>query len=119
MTPDTMASGGIPPPANGRPTRWAAIAGRWRFDGSAANYLGPASAEDPLPRGLAVTNHNLTDGSVQVRIKFKPPDVSAGVVLGFHSEKSHYVIAQLGGYMRAYVSKPARNTKSACIKRGR
>jgi len=99
-------------PNNGHPTdadekfRWAAISGLWQFAGTSAKYLGPSSGEGVVPYGIALTNHNLTDGSVRAHIKFSKVDfeghISAGVVLGFQSERSRYVIVQLGGYGRAF-----------------
>jgi hypothetical protein len=51
-----------------------------------------------------LTNWSLTDGSVRIRIKFSDleGDIAAGIVLGFQSERSRYVIVQLGGWERAY-----------------
>ncbi|HUO29698.1 MAG TPA: hypothetical protein VMU80_10795 [Bryobacteraceae bacterium] len=91
-----------PPSSNGHLIRWAAAAGRWHFEGATASFQGPVSAEDPQPYGLALTDRDLTDGSVRVKIRFSPPDVAAGVVLGFQSLRSRYIIAQLGAYQRAY-----------------
>jgi len=82
------------------------MSGLWQFAGSSAKYVGPSSGEGVPPYGIALTNHNLTDGSVRVHIKFSEVDfaghISAGIVLGFQSERSRYVIVQLGGYGRAY-----------------
>ena len=106
MTTDGSLSGKNSPSPNGHETRWAAISGLWHFDGSSARYLGPSSSEGIQPYGISLTNWNLTDGSVRVRIKFSQVDsegqISAGLVLGFQSERSRYVIVQLGGYGRAY-----------------
>jgi hypothetical protein len=89
-------------PVNGHPIRWAAVAGLWQFKGTSATYLGPTSAETAPPYGLALTNRDLTDGRIRVRMRFKWADVSGGVVLGFQSERSRYVIVQVGAYNRAY-----------------
>jgi len=102
MATDTVMPGAIPSSSSGHPIRWAAAAGRWQFAGSGASFLGPVSAEDPQAYGLALTDRDLTDGSVRVKIRFSPPDVAAGVVLGFQSQRSRYIIAELGAYMRAY-----------------
>jgi hypothetical protein len=104
-----MNSVGVPTigsvPVNGNQTRWAAASGLWDFDGSSANYREP-TGEGTQPYGIALTNCNLTDGTVRVRIKFSQVDAeghtAAGVVLGFQSERSRYVIPQLGAYGRAY-----------------
>src|SRR5579863_2507039 len=86
-------------------TRWAAITGLWGFHDSSASYTGPSS-NDGSPYGIAVTNWSLTDGTVRVDIRFSEVDaagkIAAGVVLGFQSERSRYVLVQLGGYGRAY-----------------
>jgi hypothetical protein len=89
-----------------RETRWAAASGLWEFDGSSARYEGPSSGGRAAPYGLALTNWNLTDGAVSVGLKFSEVDtggdIAGGVVLGFQSERSRYVLVQLGGYGRAY-----------------
>ena len=86
--------------------RWAPISGLWKFDESAAKYLGPSSADGVQSYGIALTNRNLTDGTVRVNITLSDVDleghISAGVVLGFQSEKSRYIMVQLGAYGRAY-----------------
>lgn len=86
--------------------RWAALSGLWQFTGSSAKYLGPSSGEVVQAYGIALTNHNLTDGFVRVHVKLSEVDVaghiSAGLVLGFQSERSRYVIVQLGAYGFAY-----------------
>lgn len=89
------------PSVNGRPIRWAAATGLWHFEGTKASYLGPA-ADSPHPYGIALSDRDLTDGSVQIGIKLSSPNVSAGVILGFQSERSRYIVAQLGAYERAY-----------------
>ena len=93
------------PPSNSHETRWAASSGLWRFDEPVASYLGPSADEGP-PYGISLTNWNLTDGLVRFRIKFSQVSseghIAAGLVLGFQSERSRYIIVQLGGYGRAY-----------------
>src|SRR6266487_3734256 len=105
MSTNGSLSGAGSPSANGHETRWAAVSGLWRFDGPSARYLGP-SDEGPQSYGIALTNWNLTDGSVQVRIIFSEVDseghISAGLVLGFQSERSRYLTVQLGAWGRAY-----------------
>src|SRR6266850_2812980 len=94
-------SGARSPSTKDHETRWAAVSGLWRFDGSSAKYLGPLG-EGLQSYGIALTNWNLTDGSVQVRISFSEVDaeghISAGLVLGFQSERSRYLVVQLGAY---------------------
>ena len=92
--------------SNGHETRWAPVVGLWEFAGTSAKYLGPSSNESLQPYGIALTNQNITDGSVGVRIKFSQVNpegkVSGGIILGFQSERSRYVIVQLGAWGRAY-----------------
>ncbi|MGA7218423.1 MAG: hypothetical protein WBX38_08920 [Candidatus Sulfotelmatobacter sp.] len=85
--------------------RWAALAGLWNFEDASATYTGPSS-EAAQSYGIALSSCNLTDGSISVHLKFSQIDTagntSAGLILGFQSERSRYVIAQIGGYGRAY-----------------
>ena len=85
--------------------RWAAIAGLWEFNGSSAAYSGP-TAETGLTYGIAVTNRILADGTARIKVNLSEVDhtgqIAAGILLGYHSEQSRYVVAQLGGYGRAY-----------------
>jgi len=92
---------------DGNQIRWAAVSGLWSFNNSSAKYLGPSQGMDsPQPYGLALTNRNLTDGIAKVRVNFSQVDtkglISAGLVLGFQSERARYVLVQLGAYGRAY-----------------
>jgi len=82
--------------------RWAAISGRWRFENAITKYEGPSDAPGPNSYGIAVTNQHLTDGVARVSVRFSRITGSAGLLLGFHSEQRRYVVAQLGGYKRAY-----------------
>src|SRR5258708_39331860 len=82
-------------------TRGAAVAGLWRFDGSSAKYLGPSGERLPS-YGIALTNWNLTDGTVQVRISFSEVDskghISAGIVVGFQTERTCYPMLEVWGW---------------------
>lgn len=104
MTTDSVPS--LKTPSEVGEIRWAAVAGLWEFQRDSANYTGPSAPEGSPLYGIALTNRNLTDGSVQVKVKFSQVDfegnISAGVVLGFHSDRSRYVLAQLGAYGRAF-----------------
>lgn len=103
MTDEAVSNGNGSRSADMRNTRWAAVTGLWQCDGPNANYKAPSS---DLAYGLAVTNWNLTDGAAEVDIEFSEIDVegliSAGLVLGFQSERSRYILVQLGAYGRAY-----------------
>src|SRR5277367_457379 len=91
-------------------TRWAAATGLWEFNGDSATYTGPSSSEGFQPYGLALTNWSVTDGTVSVHVKFsalgrdeeRKGHISAGLVLGFQSERSRYILVQLGAYGSAY-----------------
>lgn len=93
-------------PADAHGTRWAAVTGVWQFEGSSASYTGPSSGDGFTPYGMALTNWNLAGGSVRVGIRFSEVNaeghIAGGVVLGFQSERSRYVLVQLGGYGSAY-----------------
>jgi hypothetical protein len=87
-------------------TRWAAAAGLWKFEGTSARYLGPPSDEGSAPYGIALTNWQVTDGSVRTQLRFSQIDhdglISAGILLGYQSARSRYIVVQLGAYGRAY-----------------
>jgi hypothetical protein len=84
---------------------WAALSGLWTFQGGSARYLGPNPGATS-PYGIAITSSKLSDGKASVQVKFTKIDsdghIAAGIVLGFQSESSRYVVAQLGGYGSAY-----------------
>jgi len=106
MTADSVSPKNGSAVADTHDTRWAAVTGLWEFHGSSATYTGPSSTEPVQPYGIAVTNWNLTDGKASVALKFSQIDfegnISAGLVLGFQSERARYVLVQLGAYGRAY-----------------
>jgi hypothetical protein len=59
------------------------------------------------PYGLALSDLHLQDGRVSVTVIFdslaeQSTDISAGVVLGFHSGDGSYLNPQLGGWKSAY-----------------
>lgn len=53
-----------------------------------------------------MTNRTLTDGTVQVRVRFTEVDargdISGGLLIGFKSQNQRYMMIQLGAYGRAY-----------------
>ena len=106
MNAELLNSGNGSPSAGAVDTQWAAVRGLWEFQGHSATYTGPSSSDGSPPYGIALSNWNLTDGKVRVHVKFEQVNsegqVAAGVVLGFQSERSRYVVVQLGGYGRAY-----------------
>jgi hypothetical protein len=98
MSATNGASGGEPL----RPKSWAALAGRWNFETETIVYEGPATP-DATPYGLAVSDLRSRESDLEVGIQFSDlSEASAGLVLGFHSDRATYVIPQLGGYSEAY-----------------
>jgi hypothetical protein len=85
------------------PANWAAIAGSWSFEGEVCRYHGPVDAATPTPFGLALCNERMRDGRSRVKIEFTElKNCSAGLVLGYESQDTSYLIPQLGGYASAY-----------------
>lgn len=83
-------------------TTWAPLAGKWKFDGPTATYLGP---EDPrLPYGVALSSLRFRSGSISTRVFFNETEESAGRVLfGYNAASGAYFSGGLGGYREAYV----------------
>src|SRR5271170_4923644 len=80
------------------PTRWTALTGRWSFDSGVSVYEGPLE-DQQQQYGLALTELRLGDGRARVTITFDnvsdlSVNVSAGIVLGFHSETGSYLNPQ-------------------------
>jgi hypothetical protein len=83
--------------------RWAAIVGRWAFDGSTAVFKGPEEITGRPPLGLALGSIRFRDGQISTRIKLSRNDrTSGGIVFGFQSFNSPYFVAQIGAYNKAY-----------------
>jgi len=95
-------------------SNWAAIHGRWRFEGEKAKYLGPQPPEvgrlgNPFgisisdirfSEGTAKTNVRLpADGSTEQRISI---DTSAYLMLGYRASDQGYCLVGLAGYESAY-----------------
>jgi len=90
------------------PSQWAALTGRWSFDPGVSVYDGPLD-DQQQPYGLALSDLRLRDGRAWLTITFDSFDladpsinVSAGIVLGFHSETGSCINPQLGGWKSAY-----------------
>lgn len=83
--------------------KWAAIAGRWTFNGSAATYHGPEDPQSRPPLGLALGSLRFRDGQLATRIKLnRNESTTAGIVFGYQSFNSPYLVAQIGAYNKAY-----------------
>jgi hypothetical protein len=88
---------------------WAALAGRWDFSGDSASYLegspGGVVGGKPIELGLAISNLQMSDGTVRTRVRFAAlPDEpqAARVMIGYQSNRERYVLAQLGASDAAY-----------------
>jgi hypothetical protein len=91
-----------------RARSWAPIVGRWSIEPEHVRYRGPQNAGSSRPFGICVSNADLSDGSVSVRVSLSgiaenPSWRTEGkIVLGYHSPTERYVMAGLGGWHRAY-----------------
>ena len=83
------------------PTRnWAAIVGRWSIAPSRVQYIGPQS-DYPHALGLCLTNLELTEGSITVRVKLS--DGTEGrILLGYRGPTENYLMVGLRGWNFAY-----------------
>lgn len=83
---------------------WVAIAGKWKFDGDSASYLGP-DENSPFPYGMALTRFRLRKGSIKTTVHFfgKPEESAGRIIFGFDPETKEYYSFGLGGYGLAYV----------------
>ena len=82
--------------------KWAAIAGRWKFDEALATYEGP---NEPGLRhaGLAKAAGRFRDGIIETRIKLsRTTDTTGGLLFGFQSMNSGYYSATIGSFDKAY-----------------
>jgi hypothetical protein len=83
--------------------KWAAIAGRWSFDGASATYLGPDERHARQPLGLALGSVRLHDGQVTTRVRLsRNKETTAGIVFGYQSLDSPYLVAGIGAFNNAY-----------------
>lgn len=98
MNPSTQNDGGSPP------LSWAALVGRWHFEGDQADYLegqGWGTVDGcSVVGGLAVSSLSMRDGTVSVNLVFSEfvhdDPRGAGIALGNLSGGGRYVFAQLG-----------------------
>jgi hypothetical protein len=84
--------------------RWAAIAGRWSFEGGGATYLGASEESPKAPLyGLALNSVRLRDGYVAANVLLERTVKSTGgIVLGFQSLQRPYVVVAVGAFDSAY-----------------
>lgn len=83
---------------------WAAIIGRWSFDGQRATYLGPDPQlpEAVTPHGICVTNFELTEGEASCRVKLPDFGAEGRLLLGYRTPNERYIMAGVGGWNYAY-----------------
>lgn len=91
------------------PISWAALAGRWSFDGPSGTYLegspGGITAGKPIALGIAISNRQMSDGAARVSVRFSEITTepqAAGLMIGYQSNFETYVLVQLGASDTAY-----------------
>ncbi|HZK81406.1 MAG TPA: hypothetical protein VFC46_10075 [Humisphaera sp.] len=85
-------------------TRFAALAGRWEFEGATARFLQP-TPNQAGPVGIALASNRFRNGKFSVDIELSTNEekkTSAGLVFGFQSMDGPYMSAQIGGWDTAY-----------------
>src|SRR5438309_715971 len=101
---------------NGQPLKppptlsWAAISGKWEFNGSVADYqegtVSGSVAGRPVSLGISLTNQSLQDGRARIKVAFDaltPDDLQGGgLIIGYRSSNEYYVVAQLATNQEAY-----------------
>lgn len=88
---------------------WAALAGRWEFEGSSARYIegspGGITVGKPLALGIAVSSLKMQDGMARTRVNFSElleGPQAAGLIIGHQPTGERYMLAQLGASDLAY-----------------
>lgn len=86
------------------PVEWAAIAGRWEFEGSIATYLGP-DPRSPFPHGIALSSLHLRNGAVNAHVEYpeNPAAHEGRIIFGYSPTTRSYYLAGMGGYGYTYV----------------
>ncbi len=83
-------------------TSWAAIVGRWSFNGEQVTYLGTGDEQAKNSFGICVTNTELTEGMISCRTRLADSTVEGKVLLGYRSPTERYILAGLLGWRNAY-----------------
>src|SRR6266496_3403012 len=81
-------------------SNWAAIVGRWKFEGKRATYEGPQRPEWPF--GLCVSNIRFLEGEARVTVYQPNGPVEGRILLGYQSLDADYFAVGLGGWGKAY-----------------
>ena len=86
-------------------TKWAAVAGKWKFKEDSVVYLGPEDPNSTILYGVALGNARARSGSTETRVHFfEKPQASAGrIIFGYNPQTREYFSVGLGGYNFAYV----------------
>jgi hypothetical protein len=77
------------------------IAGRCRFEGANASYLGPTDHDNPF--GLCLVPRRFRSGTITVEATLSHTTQMARVVIGYHAATGAYYAVGLGGFDYAYV----------------
>jgi hypothetical protein len=105
MGTDNPSNSSAPQGLEGIPVmieRWAALAGRWRFEPGFPLYQGPG-VQFTQPLGLALASTPFRDGRIRATVQLtRTQKTTAGIFVGYQSLDAPYVVAQIGAYDRAY-----------------
>ncbi|HEX6700724.1 MAG TPA: hypothetical protein VF101_08345 [Gaiellaceae bacterium] len=83
-----------------RASSWAALAGRWSFEGANATYSGP---EDPnVPVGVAISDLTLRTGWIEAEIVLRSTKDAGRIVFGRDPSTGGYYSAGVGDKRFAY-----------------
>jgi hypothetical protein len=93
---------------------WAAIHGRWRFEGEEARYQGPQAPDIGRPGnpfGISVSDSRFSEGVAKTNVRLPANgstsrqismDTSAYLTLGYRALDQEYFLVGLAGYDSAY-----------------
>jgi hypothetical protein len=97
--------------------KWAAILGRWLFEGPKAAYEGPQAVQTGQianPVGICLSNVRFSEGEARTTVRLPAetgpsavegriePNTSAYLLFGFRSLTEPYTLVGLAGYLSAY-----------------
>jgi hypothetical protein len=82
-------------------TKFVQIAGRWRFEGTTAVYLGPDERNQPY--GVCLAPNRFRSGSLSALATIQEPQVAARLAVGYNAGTGAYYSVGIGGYEYAYV----------------
>jgi hypothetical protein len=97
--------------------KWAAIHGKWRFEGAEVTYEGPQPPQTGQlsnPVGICLSDVRFSEGEASTIVRLPPrqgsssistrvdPEASAYLMFGFRALTEEYTLAGLAGYQSAY-----------------